>query len=110
VSEARVVLTTCPDGPSAESRARVLVDERLAACVNLVPGVRAIYRWRAAIEESDEILMVVKTTAALVPALTKKIEAASTYDVPEVLVVRADGGSPAYLDWIAASVGETAPR
>ena len=110
MSDARVVLTTCADAPAAEALARALVDERLAACVNLVPGVRSIYRWRAAIEESDEILCVIKTTAPAVEALTKRIEELSSYDVPEVIVVRAHGGSAKYLEWIAASVSESAPR
>ena len=108
MSDARLVLTTCGDAPAAETLARALVDERLAACVNLVPGVRSIYRWRTAIEEADEILVVAKTTAAQVEALSRRIEELHAYDVPEVIVLRADGGSARYLDWIAASVTESA--
>jgi len=110
VSDARVVLTTCADAPAAETLARTLVDERLAACVNLVPGVRSIYRWRSAVEESDEILCVIKTTAKMADALTKRIQELSSYEVPEAVVLEVEGGSKPYLDWIAASVAESQPK
>ena len=106
MSDARVVLTTCADAPAAESLGRALVDERLAACVNLVPGVRSIYRWRSATEESDEVLCVIKTTSKMVDALTKRIQELSSYDVPEVVVLEVSGGARSYLDWIASSVAE----
>ena len=104
MSDARVVLTTCADGPAAETLGRVLVDERLAACVNLVPGVRSIYRWRAATEESDEILCIIKTTRKMVDAVTKRIQELSSYEVPEAIVLEVGGGSKPYLESIAASV------
>ena len=110
MSDARVVLTTCADAPAAETLARTLVDERLAACVNLVPGVRSIYRWRAATEESDEILCIIKTTSAMTESVTKRIRELSAYEVPEAVVLNVEAGSAHYLEWIAASVAESRAR
>jgi periplasmic divalent cation tolerance protein len=104
VSEARVVLSTCPDAQAAETVARALVDERLAACVNLVPGVRSIYRWHDAVEVADEILLVIKTTAPNVDALTARIAQLHPYEVPEVIALEATDVSDAYLAWLEGSV------
>jgi periplasmic divalent cation tolerance protein len=103
-SDIRIVLSTAPDTEAALRLGRALVDERLAACVNVVPGVRSIYRWREAIEESDEVLLVIKTTAAAAPALAARLEALHPYETPEVLALDPTGGAEAYLEWIAASV------
>ena len=110
MTDPRIVLTTCADAPAAETLARTLVGERLAACVNLVHHVHSVYRWRSAVEESDEILLVIKTTAGAVPELTKRIRELSSYEVPEVVVLDVAGGSPAYLEWIAGSVAVPTPR
>jgi periplasmic divalent cation tolerance protein len=104
VSAARVVLSTCPDAGTAEAVARALVDERLAACVNLVPGVRSIYRWQDAVEQADEVLLVIKTTEAKVDALTARIAQLHPYEVPEVIAFAAEGVSDAYLAWLLGSV------
>jgi len=104
VSGARVVLSTCPDASTAEAVARTLVDERLAACVNLVPGVRSIYRWQDAVEQADEILMVIKTTAANVDALTARVAQLHPYEVPEVIALEATDISDAYLAWLQSNV------
>ena len=104
MSQARVVLSTCPDASTAEAVARALVDERLAACVNLVPGVRSIYRWQDAVEQADEVLMVIKTTAANVDALTARVAQLHPYEVPEVIALEAEGVSDAYLAWLEGSV------
>jgi len=98
--EVRIVLITAPDADTGTRLARALVDERLAACVNLVPGIRSIYRWEGAIEEGDEVLMVVKTRAARCAALAARVSDLHPYDVPEVLELPTVGGSPAYLDWV----------
>jgi periplasmic divalent cation tolerance protein len=100
--EVRLVLITAPDADSGATLARVLVDERLAACVNLVPGVRSIYRWEGSVEEGAEVLMVVKTRAARCKALAARVNDLHPYDVPEVLEVPIGGGSSAYLDWVRA--------
>jgi periplasmic divalent cation tolerance protein len=100
--EVRVVLITAPDADTGASLARALVGERLAACVNLVPGIRSIYRWEGSIEEGDEVLMVVKTRAARCKALRARVNDLHPYDVPEVIELPIGGGSPAYLEWVRA--------
>ena len=104
MSTARVVLSTCPDAGTAEAVARALIDERLAACVNLVSGVRSIYRWQDEVEQADEILMVIKTTAGKVDALTARVAQLHPYEVPEVIALEAEGVSDAYLAWLEGSV------
>jgi periplasmic divalent cation tolerance protein len=100
--EVRVVLITAPDADSGAALARALVNERLAACVNLVPGVRSIYRWEGRVEEGDEVLMVVKTRATRCEELAARVNDLHPYDVPEVLELAIDGGTSAYLDWVRA--------
>ena len=102
---ALVCLCTCPDAGTAERIARALVDERLAACVNLLPGVRSVYRWRNAVEDADEVLLLVKSTRDALPALQARLVALHPYELPELLAVEAAGGLPAYLGWIADKVG-----
>jgi len=97
-----VVLVTAPDREVAERLARALVGERLAACVNLVPGVRSIYRWEGELHDDEELLLVIKTTAARVDTLAERVSALHPYDLPEVLALPAVGGSAGYLDWVAA--------
>lgn len=96
----RVVLLTAPDAASAEGLARALVEERLAACVNLVPGVRSIYRWQGRVEDASEVLLVVKTRAELGAALAARVRELHSYELPEVLELGVAGGSAEYLDWV----------
>jgi periplasmic divalent cation tolerance protein len=96
----RVVLTTVPDAAVGARLARTLVKERLAACVNLVPGVRSFYRWQGRLEDAREVLLIVKTRADRCAALAVRIQALHPYELPEVLELAADGGSAAYLDWV----------
>jgi periplasmic divalent cation tolerance protein len=97
-----VCLCTCPDRASAEAIAQTLVEERLAACVNLLPGVVSIYRWEDRIERAEEIQMLIKTTAARLPALSERLRALHPCDVPELIALEAVGGLPEYLNWVAA--------
>ncbi|MEJ7746026.1 MAG: divalent-cation tolerance protein CutA [Luteimonas sp.] len=90
----------CPDHDSATRIAEMLVAERLAACVNVVGGVTSVYRWRDGIERADEVLLLIKTTAARLDSLQQRVVALHPYELPEVIAVEAVGGSPAYLDWI----------
>ena len=99
-SAVRVVLLTAPDAGCAERLARALVDERLAACVNIVPGVRSFYRWEGAVQDDAELLLVAKTQASRGAALAARVKELHPYDLPEVLELPAVGGSDAYLDWI----------
>ena len=95
-----VCLCTCPDEKIGQSLAQTLVAERLAACVNILPGVVSVYRWQAAIETDNEVLLIIKTTQNLVDALAVRIEALHPYDVPEVICHPITAGNKNYLDWV----------
>lgn len=101
----QVVLVTAPDAETGAALGRALVAERLVACVNLVPGVRSIYRWEGRVEEDGEVLLVIKTRADRLAALRERVVALHPYDVPEVVALPVVGGSPAYLDWVREEAG-----
>ena len=101
-SEVVAVLVSAPDAETARRIGRTLVEERLAACVNVVPGVSSIYRWRGAVEEAAEVLLVVKTRAERADALAARVRTLHPYELPEVVVLPVRGGSRAYLQWVAA--------
>lgn len=101
--DARLLLTTAPPD-AAEGLARVLVEERLAACVSLLPGVRSVYRWKGAIQDDPETQLVVKTTKARLPALAARLRDLHPHEVPELLVLAPEGGSAAWLDWLQAQI------
>jgi len=105
-SPVRVALSTAPDADTAARIARALVEERLAACVNLVPAVRSIYRWRGRIEDAAEVLLVIKTRAERVEALAARLRALHPYELPELVALPVADGLAPYLDWVAA---EAAP-
>ena len=96
------VLISAPDADTARRIGRALVEERLAACANVVPGVQSIYRWRGAVEEASEVLLVVKTRASRADALAARVRSLHPYELPEVVVLPVRGGSRAYLQWVAA--------
>ena len=98
-----LVLTTLGAGADAAAFARTLVDERLAACVNVLPAMTSIYRWKGAVEEDREQQLVIKTTPGRVAALEARFRDLHPYEVPEFLVLPAGGGSAAYLAWVAES-------
>ena len=98
-----VVLTTFPAEGDAEKLATQLVEERLAACVNILPAMQSIYRWKDAIEKAPERQLVIKTTRARVSDLEARLRQFHPYDVPEFVVVAIDSGSAAYLSWLSAS-------
>lgn len=98
-----VVLVTAGSAEEGRRIGRAMVEERLAACVNVVGPIRSIYRWEGAVEEADEHLLVMKARAADVPALTGRVRALHSYDVPEVVALPLTGGSEAYLAWLAAA-------
>jgi periplasmic divalent cation tolerance protein len=100
-TDARVVLVTC--GTLAEGRkiAKAVVGKRLAACVNLLSApVESIYRWKGRVESAKEFLLLIKTTARRLKELEKEIARMHSYDVPEFLVLRVEGGSKRYLEWL----------
>lgn len=84
---------------------RALVNERLAACVNIVGPIRSIYRWRDAVQDDREYLLIVKTRAALYLKVEQRVRELHTYEVPEVLALSADRGSPPYVQWLLESTG-----
>ncbi|MCC6302505.1 MAG: divalent-cation tolerance protein CutA [Gammaproteobacteria bacterium] len=96
-----LVLTTCPHEAAARELARTLLDERLAACVNIVPGLRSLYRWKDGIEEGDEVLLLIKVAKAVYPRLEARIRASHPYELPEIIALDIAAGSAAYLAWIA---------
>lgn len=102
---AQLVFVTCPDAEVAARLARALVEERLAACGNVVPGLRSIYRWQGEVHDEAEVLLLLKTTPAAFAALRDRVQALHAYDVPEIVAVDVAAGLPAYLAWIAESVG-----
>lgn len=100
-----VVLITAPTEEAAAEIARTIVGERLAACANIIKGVRSIYRWEGAVQDDPEVLMVVKTQASLFDALEKRVRELHPYTVPEIIALPIVSGSQPYLDWIADSTG-----
>lgn len=101
--EVLVVLTTWPDLEKARAAARTLVEEKLAACANLVPGLESIYRWQGAVETSAEVMVILKTTIARYQMLEARILALHSYEVPEILVLRVSDGLPRYLRWVESN-------
>lgn len=96
-----LVLTNCPDADCAERIARALVDARLAACVNILAPARSVYRWQGAVEQADEVPLLIKTTAGRYAALEAAIRQHHPYEVPEIVALPIDRGLPAYLQWLA---------
>jgi periplasmic divalent cation tolerance protein len=99
-----LVFSTAPAAPgddTAEQIARTLIDERLAACVNVHAPMMSTYRWKGVVEKDNERQLVIKTTRAALPALEKRLRELHPYELPELIVVAASGGSDAYLDWVA---------
>jgi periplasmic divalent cation tolerance protein len=100
-----VVLSTLPLDSEPDRIARTLVDERLAACVNILPAMTSIYRWRDATQTELEHQIVIKTTRARVPSLSTRLRDLASYEVPEFIVLPIVDGNQAYLQWIGESTG-----
>jgi periplasmic divalent cation tolerance protein len=100
-----VILSTCATEEEAERLARDLVEARLAACVNIVPRVRSFYRWKGAIEDAAECLLVIKSSRPLFDALRAALEKAHPYEVPEVVALPIVDGAPNYLNWLHENLG-----
>jgi periplasmic divalent cation tolerance protein len=104
VSDRLVAFSTVAGAEDAERIARELVERRLAACVNVVPGVVSIYRWQGKVEREEERLLVMKTRGERFPALREALAAIHPYDVPELIAIPIEDGSPAYLQWLDQAV------
>lgn len=109
MNEPRIALSTAASLEEAERIASALVEQHLAACVNLVPQIQSVYRWQGEIEKSSEVLLIIKTTAACLHALESTLQSLHSYSVPEFLVLNLDSGSPAYLNWLLESVSAPPP-
>jgi periplasmic divalent cation tolerance protein len=105
-----IVLSTFPADQDPAPVARALVEERLAACVNVLPPMQSIYRWQGQIEQAAEHQLVIKTSVERVDALKRRLAELHPYDVPEIVVLPIAGGADAYLDWVAASTSDPAER
>ena len=95
-----VVLSTCSTADEAAKIARRLVEKKLAACVNLLPGVRSIYRWKGAVEDSKEVLLLIKSRRELFDELRAELEKLHSYEVPEVIALQIVAGAESYLGWM----------
>jgi periplasmic divalent cation tolerance protein len=98
----RVVLSTVPDDKVGERIARALLEENLAACVNMLPGVRSLYRWQGAVQDEKEVLLILKTRDDRYDELERRLRELHPYEVCEILAFDVAAGSKAYLDWVLA--------
>lgn len=100
--EVLVVLVTCPPG-KAQAIARALVEERVAACVNVVPAVQSVYRWQGEVQEGGEALLIIKTAPDRFEALKQAVLRHHPHELPEVIALQVDRGHTPYLDWVVES-------
>jgi periplasmic divalent cation tolerance protein len=103
---AMLILTTCGSAAAADALAAVLVESGQAACVSRLDNVRSTYRWQGAVETTEEVLVLIKTTEERLDAVRDTVHAQTSYELPEFLAVRVDGGSRDYLSWLAETVAE----
>lgn len=100
-----VALSTAPSAEVAEQLARALVEEGLAACVNVIPGVTSYYRWKGQLQRDAELLLVIKTRAACLDGLRATLARLHPYDVPELVALKVEDGLAPYLAWLDESTG-----
>lgn len=103
-SQYRMVFCTCADMETAQSIAKSLLEQSLAACVNILPGVTSLYKWKGNIESDNELLLLIKTHTCRLPELQKTIKGLHSYELPEIIDVPITGGLKEYLNWINESV------
>jgi periplasmic divalent cation tolerance protein len=105
MSEPIVILSTCASAEEAERLARALLADRLAACVNVLPGVRSFYRWKGQVEDAAEYLLVIKSSRPLLEQLSAALRKAHSYELPEVVALPIVAGAPNYLKWLDENLG-----
>jgi len=105
MTDKKLVLTTASSSDEARKIARALVELRLAACVNILPQIESVYRWKGKVEEAQEWLLIIKTTAAGFERVRDVIRELHSYQLPECVCVSIEDGGPEYLEWIGESVG-----
>jgi|SRR5579863_2463609 periplasmic divalent cation tolerance protein len=103
MTDKRIVLTTCGSEEEAERISRYLVEHMLAACVNIVPRIKSVYRWQGKVESSDEWLLLIKTTVEKFPGVRDAIRSLHSYELPECISIAIDDGSAEYLAWMGES-------
>ena len=102
-----LAITSCPDEACAQAIATALVQERLAACVNRISGLRSTYIWDARLQDEAEILLLIKTTAGRLDQLQARLTSLHPYELPELLAIAVAGGNERYLDWVRKGVAGT---
>jgi periplasmic divalent cation tolerance protein len=100
----RIILTTLPDAETARRLGTQLVEERLAACVNLLPGVTSLYHWQGKMETASEVMALFKTTADLWPSFEWRLKELHPYDVPEIIVLKPEAVAESYAQWVTTEV------
>ncbi len=95
-----LILNTCPNQETADAIATALVEERLAACVNILPGIQSVYRWQGKTEQETELLLIIKARADALDKIKRRIVELHPYELPEVIAVPIGGGLEQYLEWI----------
>ncbi len=107
---ATMIYVTCSDEAEAGRIGRAVVEERLAACANIIPGMRSLYWWDGAVQEAGEVVLIAKTRAERVAALTARVKALHSYDVPCVVALPLTGGNADYFAWIEAETNGAETR
>jgi periplasmic divalent cation tolerance protein len=102
-----LVFCTLPNSEEASNISRILIEKKLAACCNIVPGITSIFHWQGKIETSQETILLIKTTQKKYDQLEKEIKMLHSYSVPEIIATRIEAGSQAYIDWILESIERT---
>ena len=102
-----LVLTNLPDRAVAERLAEMLIEKRVAACVNILAPCRSVYRWQGAVQHDEEHPLLIKTTTERYGALEAAIRAGHPYDLPEIIAIPVERGLPAYLEWVAAETSDS---
>lgn len=108
MERALLVYTTYPSLVEAEEAGRAIVEERLAACVNILPGMVSHYWWQGTIERGEEVVMIIKTRASLAEAVRQAVRTRHSYTTPAIVFLPVEGGDPDYLSWIAAETAAQA--
>ncbi len=98
--KSQIVLNTCPDEETAREIASLLIEQQLAACVNIIPAIESVYRWQDKVEFATEYLLIIKTQSDCYTELENTIQTLHPYELPEIVAVPIEAGLPAYLDWI----------
>lgn len=109
MTEALIVFTTFANAEDAARITRTLVEERLIACANLMPGARSIYRWQGEVTETSEVVALLKTRKQDWPALMARLHELHPYDTPECVAVRIASGAPRYMEWLEAQLAPESP-